>query len=91
MKTLLSLTTALTLLTALPAWAACTPEEATAKREQLAQEVQKLTEQNPAKAKEINDELQKMDLKTEAAEVPDKCKLIDERIKELGTAEKKAG
>ena len=89
MKTLLSLTTALTLLTALPAWAACTPEEATAKREQLAQEVQKLTEQNPAKAKEINDELQKMDLKTEAAKVPDKCQLIDERIKELGTAEKK--
>ena len=89
MKTLLSLTTALTLLTALPAWAACTPEEATAKREQLAQEVQKLTEQNPAKAKEINDELQKMDLKTETAEVPDKCQLIDERIKELGTAEKK--
>jgi hypothetical protein len=89
MKTLLSLTTALTLLIALPTWAACTPEEATAKREQLAQEVQKLTEQNPAKAKEINDELQKMDLKTEAAEVPDKCQLIDERIKELGTAEKK--
>ena len=91
MKTLLSLITAWTLLTALPAWAACTPEEATAKREQLAQEVQKLTEQNPAKAKEINDELQKMELKTEAAEAPDKCQLIDERINELEAAEKKAG
>jgi len=90
MKPLLSLTTALVLLTALPAWATCTPEEATAKREQLAQEVQKLTQQNPAKAKEINDELQKMDMKTEAAELPDKCQLIDQRIKELGTAEKKA-
>ncbi|MGV6397030.1 hypothetical protein ACTUVN_002726 [Pseudomonas caspiana] len=88
MKTLLSVTTALALLTALPTWA-CTPEEATAKREQLAKEVQKLTAQNPAKAKEINDELQKMDLKTEAAELPDKCQLIDQRIKELGTAEKK--
>ena len=89
MKTLLSITAALALITALPAWA-CTPEEATAKREQLAKEVQKLTEQNPAKAKEINDELQKMDLKTEAAELPDKCQLIDQRIKELDTAEKKA-
>lgn len=89
MKTLLNVTTALALLTAVPAWA-CTPEEATAKREQLAKEVQKLTEQNPTKAKEINDELQKMDLKTEAAELPDKCQLIDQRLKELNTAEKKA-
>jgi mevalonate kinase len=88
MKTLLSVTTALAVLAALPAWA-CTPEEATAKREELAREVQKLTEQNPAKAKEINDELQKMDLKTEAAELPDKCQLIDQRMKELKTAEKK--
>lgn len=89
MKTLLNVTTALALLTAVPAWA-CTPEEATAKREQLAKEVQKLTEQNPTKAKEINDELQNMDLKTEAAELPDKCQLIDQRLKELNTAEKKA-
>jgi mevalonate kinase len=88
MKTLLSVTTALAVLAALPAWA-CTPEEATARREELAREVQKLTEQNPAKAKEINDELQKMDLKTEAAELPDKCQLIDQRMKELKTAEKK--
>ncbi len=89
MKILLSVTAALALLGALPTWA-CAPEEATAKREQLAREVQKLTEQNPAKAKEINDELQKMDLKTKAAELPDKCQLIDQRIRELGAAQKKA-
>ena len=47
MKTLMNLAIAATLLTALPAWA-CTPEEATAKREQLGQEVAKLTEQNSA-------------------------------------------
>ncbi len=63
MKTLLKLPLAATLACALPVWA-CTPEEATAKREQLAQEVAKLTEQNPTKAKEINAELQKMDLGT---------------------------
>ena len=89
MKTLLKLTLAATLACALPVWA-CTPEEATLKREQLAKEVTRLTEQNPAKAKEINDELQKMDLGTAAKELPDKCQLIDQRLKELGTAEKKA-
>lgn len=35
MKTLMNLAIAAALLSALPAWA-CTPEEATAKREQLA-------------------------------------------------------
>ena len=67
-----------------------TPDEATAKREQLAREVARLTEQNPAKAKEINDELQKMDLGTVAKDLPDKCQLIDQRLKELESAEKKA-
>jgi len=58
--------------------------------EQLAREITKLTEQNPAKAKEINDELQKMDQGTASKDLPDKCQLIDQRLKELGTAEKKA-
>jgi len=90
MKPLLKkLTLAAAIACALPAWA-CTPEEATAKREQLAQEVAKLTEQNPTKAKEINDELQKMDLGTASKDLPDKCQLIDQRLKELGAAEKKA-
>ena len=89
MKTLMNLTVAAALLTALPTWA-CTPEEATAKREELAKQVTRLTEQNPAKAKEMNDELQKMDLDTESAEVPDKCQLIDARLKELKEAAAKA-
>jgi len=88
MNSLLKLSLVATLCSALPAWA-CTPEEATAKREQLAQRVATLTEQNPTKAKEINDELQKMDLGTAAADLPDKCQLIDQRLKELDTAEKK--
>ena len=87
--TLLKLTLAATLACALPAWA-CPPDEATAKREQLAKEIAKITEQNPAKAKEINDELQKMDLETASADLPDKCQLIDQRLKELQSAEKKA-
>ncbi len=89
MKTLLNLSIAAALLAAVPAWA-CTPEEATQKREELAKAVTQLTEQNPAKAKEMNDELQKMDLDTESAEFPDKCQLIDARLKELKEASAKA-
>ncbi|MFW0754370.1 hypothetical protein ACN1C3_06405 [Pseudomonas sp. H11T01] len=89
MKTLLKMTLAVTLIGALPVWA-CTPEEALAKREQLAKEVAKITEQNPAKAKEINDELQKMDLVTASKDLPDKCQLIDKRLKELDEAAAKA-
>ncbi|MBN0978251.1 hypothetical protein JTY93_07090 [Pseudomonas hygromyciniae] len=89
MKTLMQLAVAATLLSALPAWA-CTPEEATEKREQLAKEVSKLTQQNPTKAKEINDELQQMDLDTESAKFPDKCQLIEARLKELKEAAAKA-
>lgn len=80
MSTLKTLAIATALLTALPAWA-CTPEEATAKREALAKEVTRLTEQNPTQAKEMNAELQKMDLDTESARLPDKCQLIDARLK----------
>ncbi len=89
MNSLKNLAIAATLLTPLPAWA-CTPDEATAKREQLAKEVSQLTEQNPSKAKEMNAELQKMDLDTESAEFPDKCQLIDARLKELKEAAAKA-
>ncbi|MDY7561536.1 hypothetical protein QN382_14765 [Pseudomonas sp. 10B1] len=89
MKTLLSITTALALLSAIPALA-CTPEEATAKRAQLAEEIHKLTEQNPEKAKEMNQQLQDMNLDTASKDLPDKCQLIDQRLKDLETAAKKA-
>ncbi len=89
MNTLLKLTVAAALFTALPAWA-CTPEEAEAKRKEVAEKVTQITEQNPAKAKEINDELQQMDLTTASKDLPDKCQLIDKRLQELNKAEAKA-
>lgn len=88
MKPLLSIACATGLLFALPAWA-CTPEEATQKREELAGLVTQLTEKNPQKAKEINDELQGMKLGTASKDLPDKCQLIDKRIQELKQAEQK--
>ncbi|WP_122315608.1 hypothetical protein [Pseudomonas cichorii] len=89
MKRLLSIATAFALLSAVPAWA-CTAEEATAKREQLAEKVKTLTRQNPQKAREINQELQDMQLETASKDMPDKCQLIDERLKELEAAAQKA-
>ncbi|PRA31229.1 hypothetical protein [Pseudomonas poae] len=89
MKTLINLVIAATLLSALPAWA-CTPEEATQKREQLAEKVKSITEHDPAKAKEINEELRTMNLDTTAADLPDKCQLIDQRLKDLDEAAAKA-
>ncbi|MEE1886298.1 hypothetical protein [Pseudomonas carassii] len=80
--------TVLAVLISTPAWA-CTPEEATQKREELAGLVSQLTEQNPRKAKEINDELQHMELGTASKDLPDKCQLIDKRIQELKEAQRK--
>ncbi|MEE1923827.1 hypothetical protein V0R50_16870 [Pseudomonas sp. 148P] len=88
MKILMTLTATASLLLAMPTWA-CTLEEATEKREELAKEVTRLTEQNPQKAKEINDELRGMKLGTESKDLPDKCQLIDKRMQELKEAEKK--
>ncbi|MGC7841230.1 hypothetical protein ACPZMI_22575 [Pseudomonas wayambapalatensis] len=90
MNVICRITLLATLSCALPAWA-CTPEEATQKREELAKLVTQLTEQNPQKAKEINDELQGMDLGAASKDLPDKCQLIDKRVKELKEAEQKAG
>ena len=88
MKPLLRIACATALCCALPAWA-CTAEQATQKREELASLVSQLTEQNAQKAKEINEELQGMDLGTASKDLPDKCQLIDKRISELKEAEKK--
>jgi len=87
MKTLINLAIATALFSALPAWA-CTPEEATQKREQLAEKVKSVTDE--VKAKEINEELRKMDMDTTAADLPDKCQLIDQRMKDLDEAAAKA-
>ncbi|AIZ32132.1 hypothetical protein DZC75_06140 [Pseudomonas parafulva] len=90
MNVLCRMTLFASLSCALPAWA-CTPDEATQKREELAGLVTQLTEQNPQKAKEINEELQGMELGTASKDLPDKCQLIDKRIQELKEAERKAG
>ncbi len=88
MKSLLTLTLAAALTCALPAWA-CTPKKPPPNANNWDRKWPRLTEQNPTKAKEINAELQKMDLGTASKDLPDKCQLIDQRLKELGSAEKR--
>ncbi|AIR87723.1 hypothetical protein [Pseudomonas cremoricolorata] len=90
MKPFVQVICAASLLSALPSWA-CSLEEATAKREQLAGLVTQLTDQDPQKAKEINEELQGMKLDSASSDFSSQCQLIDKRMQELKTAEKKAG
>lgn len=89
MKALLSLTAALTLFCAVPAWAECSADEAVQKRGELAQEVHKDTQQDPAKARDINKEMKGMDLKTDSKDQPDPCQRVDQRIKEVDKATEK--
>lgn len=88
MKHLSRMALATALFCSLPTWA-CTLEEATQKREELAKLVTQLTEHDSQKAKEINAELQGMKLGTASKDLPDKCQLIDRRVQELKAAEKK--
>ncbi|TRX73216.1 hypothetical protein [Pseudomonas mangiferae] len=90
MKTLYALGTALALLAPLSAFATCTPDEAEAKAKQLAAKVKEVTEQNPQKAKEINEELNKMPVKSTAESLPDDCAAYDRRLKELDEADRRA-
>ncbi|PTQ68221.1 hypothetical protein [Pseudomonas sp. GV071] len=90
MKRLLSITAAVTLLAAGSTWASCTPEEAEQKAQQLAAKVHQLTEQNPQKAKEINDEIEDMNLKTKSADKASHCDIYDKRMQELETAKDKS-
>lgn len=90
MKLLLSITAAATLLAAGSTWASCTPEEAEQKAQQLAAKVQQLTEQNPQKAKEINDQVEDMRLHTNSADRASHCDIYDKRMKELEAAKGKA-
>ena len=89
MKSLICLTASAALFAATPIFAECTPEQATAKAEQLAQKVSAITESNPQKAKEINDELKAMKLKNTTDGMPDECATYDRRLKEFDEANRK--
>ncbi|MCQ4263558.1 hypothetical protein CXK91_17385 [Stutzerimonas stutzeri] len=89
MKTLtIALTAAL--LASPAVHAACTTDEVNAKAEQLAERVNQLTQSNPERAKEINEEIQQMQAKRTADQLGDECEAYDKRLKQIEEAEREA-
>ncbi|BAN47138.1 hypothetical protein [Metapseudomonas resinovorans] len=90
MNTFRALGAALILLAPLYGHAACTTDEAAAKAEQLAAKVKQVTESNPEKAREINEEMKALKPQTQTKGGEEECTIYDQRIKELEEADRKA-
>ena len=78
------------LLASQPAFAQCTPEMVTAKAEELAERVNQLTERDPERAAEINEQLREMQVKRTADELGDECQAYERRLQHIEQAEKDA-
>jgi hypothetical protein len=87
---LLTITLTAALLASPAVQAACTTEEVNAKAEQLAQRINQLTESNPQRAKEINEEIRQMEAKRTADQLGDECEAYDKRLKQIEEAEREA-
>lgn len=62
---------------------ACTPEEATAKAEQLAEKVAQITEQDPERAAKLHQEMEQEGGETEAKDLRTDCEAYEQRLREL--------
>ncbi len=78
------------LLASQPVFAQCTTDQVNAKAEELAERVNQLTENNPKRAAEINEELKEMEVKRTAEQLGDECEAYDKRLKQVEQAEKHA-
>ncbi|CJL07623.1 Uncharacterised protein [Streptococcus pneumoniae] len=87
---ILTITLTAALLASPAVHAACTPDEVNAKAEQLAERVNQLTQSNPERAKEINEEIQQMQAKRTADQLGDECEAYDKRLKQIEEAEREA-
>jgi cell division protein FtsL len=87
---LLTITLTAALLASPAVHAACTTDEVNAKAEQLAQRINQLTESNPQRAKEINEEIRQMEAKRTADQLGDECEAYDKRLKQIEEAEREA-
>lgn len=88
MKTLLGLSAAIAMLCYAPAYAACTPEEAAAKAEQLAAKITEITQSDPARAAELREELKDIRPQTSSEQLDSDCEAYDQRLQELEDASK---
>lgn len=78
------------LLVSQPVFAECTTDQVNAKAKELAQRVNQLTESDPERAAEINEELRDMEVKQTAEQLGDECQAYDKRLQHVEEAEKKA-
>ena len=78
------------LLASQPAFAQCTTDMINAKAEELAERVSQLTERNPERAAEINEELKEMEEKRTTDELGDECQAYERRLQHIEQAEKDA-
>ncbi|EIK52607.1 hypothetical protein YO5_14301 [Stutzerimonas stutzeri TS44] len=72
------------------AYATCTPDEVTAKAEQLAERVNQLARSDPQRAREINEEIREMQARRTADQLGDECQAYDKRLQQIEQAESKA-
>lgn len=81
----------LALLASQPVFAdQCTTDEINQKAKELADRVSALTENNPKRAAEINEELRDMEVKQTAEQLGNECEAYDKRIEHVEQAEKDA-
>lgn len=78
------------LLASQPVFAECTTDQINAKAKQLAERVNQLTENDPERAAEINEELRDMEVKQTAEQLGDECEAYDKRLQHVEEAEKEA-
>lgn len=78
------------LLASQPAFAECTTDQINAKAELLAERVNQLTESDPNRAAEINEELREMEVKQTAEQLGNECQAYDKRLQHVEEAEKQA-
>lgn len=81
---------ALSLLASQAAFAQCTPDEVDAKARELAERVNQLTESDPERARQINEEIREMETKRTADQLGDECEAYERRLQQLEKAEKRA-
>ncbi|TBU99918.1 hypothetical protein [Stutzerimonas kirkiae] len=82
--------TLLASLLASPLALACTVDEANEKAAHLAERISQLTQSDPQRASEINEEMHKMDLERSGEQLGDECQAYDIRLKHLENAERRA-
>lgn len=70
-------------ISAVPAFAACTAEDAVAKAEEVAETVHRLADGDPVKANELYEQLVALQLRNPTTDEHDPCEAYDRIVEEL--------